>query len=48
MYECVSLLELIFEEGKISEEEFSKFYRMLETVSKMLLGLINSQKRNQG
>jgi len=48
VYECVSLLELIFEEGKISEEEFSKFYRMLETVSKMLLGLINSQKRNQG
>ncbi len=44
VYECVSLLEIIFEENQISQELFSDFYQKLEVVSKMLLGLINSQK----
>lgn len=44
VYECVSLFEIIFEEGQISEAEFNDFYQKLETISKMLLGLINSQK----
>jgi len=44
VYECVSLLELIFEERQIDQEKFDKLYKKYETISKMLLGLINSQK----
>ena len=44
VYECVSLLELISEEGQIDKEDFNEFYQKFETISKMLLGLINSQK----
>ncbi|MBU2472715.1 four helix bundle protein [Patescibacteria group bacterium] len=44
VYECVSLFELIFDENQINKEEFSDFYQKFETLSKMLLGLINSQK----
>lgn len=43
VYECVSLFEIIFEERQISEKNFEFFYKKLEVVSKMLLGLINSQ-----
>jgi len=44
IYECVSLLEIIQEENQMGEVQFNDFYQKLETVSKMLLGLINSQK----
>jgi len=44
VYECVSLFEIIQEENQISKEKFQYFYQKLETISKMLLGLINSQK----
>jgi len=44
VYECVSLLELILEENQITKETFQDFYQKFETISKMLLGLINSQK----
>lgn len=43
-YECVSLFELILDEGQLTQQEFDSFYRKLKTLSKMLLGLINSQK----
>ncbi len=43
VYECVSLFELIFEEGQATREEFNYFYHNFEELSKMLLGLINSQ-----
>lgn len=43
-YECVSLFEIILDEGNMAQEGFDSFYRGLETLSKMLLGLINSQK----
>ena len=43
-YECVSLLEIIFDENQISKEKFENFYGKFEEISKMLLGLINSQK----
>ncbi|GMX57836.1 MAG: hypothetical protein YFSK_1660 [Candidatus Yanofskyibacterium parasiticum] len=43
-YECVSLFELIFDEKQISRTQFDDFYKKFETLSKMLLGLINSQK----
>lgn len=44
VYECVSLLEIILEESQITKEKFQYFYQKFETVSKMLLGLIDSQK----
>src|SRR3989344_8804680 len=43
VYECVSLLELIFEDTIIDKERFDNFYRKHEELSKMLLGLIRSQ-----
>ncbi len=44
VYECVSLPELILNENQIPKEKFNYFYAKFETLSKMLLGLINSQK----
>ncbi|MEK7565353.1 MAG: four helix bundle protein [Patescibacteria group bacterium] len=44
VYECVSLLELIRDDGHISKEVFSGFYEDYTEISKMLLGLINSQR----
>jgi len=44
VYECVSLLELILEDNLMSQEQFNDFYRKHEEISKMLLGLINSQR----
>ncbi|MBI4114824.1 MAG: four helix bundle protein [Candidatus Niyogibacteria bacterium] len=44
VYECVSLIELIFDEEAVSKERYGDFYQKYETLSKMLLGLINSQK----
>jgi len=44
VYECASLLELIFDENQISKEKFIDFYQKFEILSKMLLGLINSPK----
>ena len=43
-YECVSLFEIIFEENYINKELFENFYNKFEIISKMLLGLINSQR----
>ncbi len=44
VYECVSLFEIIQEENQIGGAQFTDFYQKLEIISKMLLGLINSQK----
>ena len=44
VYECASLFEIISEEKHITEETYKDFYQKLETISKMLLGLINSQR----
>ena len=43
-YECVAILDILLEQSNITKEEFNKLYFEFETVSKMLLGLINSQK----
>jgi four helix bundle protein len=42
-YECVSLFEIILEENEVTKESFDIFYQKFEIISKMLLGLINSQ-----
>ena len=44
VYECVSLLELIYEDSFIPKSEFDNLYRDCAEVSRMLLGLINSQR----
>ena len=42
-YECVSLIEIFLDEGYITIDEHLTLYERLEEISKMLLGLINSQ-----
>ena len=44
VYEVVAIADVLFDDGIISEQERTAFYNDLETVSKMLLGLINSLK----
>jgi four helix bundle protein len=44
VYECVALLGIIQEEYGIKAEVFDNFYQKFETISKMLSGLINSQR----
>lgn len=43
-YECVSLFEIILDENQINPDVYKNFYQKLEMISKMLFGLINSQK----
>lgn len=45
VYECVSLLEIIYDEGYIERIKFEYFKAQYETISKMILGLIRSQKQ---
>jgi len=42
VYEAVSVVDILFDDGIISGEEHDQLYAELESVSKMLLGLINS------
>ncbi len=44
VYECASLLEIIKDDGKMSEQEYKDLYSKYEEISKMLLGLIRSQE----
>lgn len=45
VYECVSLFDLLLDDGTIDQEVYQAFYAKFETVSKMLFGLIQSQKK---
>lgn len=40
-YECVAVFEMIKDEYNLDQDIFDKFYTKFESVSKMLLGLIN-------
>jgi len=44
VYECVALFEIILDENQITLNQFEQYKQNLETISKMLFGLINSQK----
>jgi four helix bundle protein len=44
VYECVSLLEITLDENYIEKTNFEYFKDKYETISKMLMGLIKSQK----
>lgn len=43
-YEVVAIIDILFDDEVITEGEKAGLYTDLETVSKMLLGLINSLK----
>ncbi len=43
IFECVALLQTIYESEFISEEEYKDFYEKYEQISKMLLGLYRSK-----
>ena len=44
VFESVAILDILREKSSINQGTHSKFYAMLEELSKMLSGLINSQK----
>jgi four helix bundle protein len=44
VFECVAILDVLLAKEKIDSEIRSKHYALLEELSKMLSGLINSQK----
>ena len=43
-FECVAILDILKIKDKIDVAEYNKHYTLLEELSKMLSGLINSQK----
>ena len=40
-YEVVAIMDILFDDGIIADDEKEGLYKGLETISKMLLGLIN-------
>jgi len=44
VFECVAILDILFAKAKIDQAIHAKQYVILEELSKMLSGLINSQK----
>lgn len=44
-FECVAILDILLSKGKIDQTIRAKQYASLEELSKMLSGLINSQKQ---
>jgi four helix bundle protein len=44
VFECVAILDIIYDMGLISQPQKTTFYDKLEELSKMISGLINSQR----
>jgi len=44
VFECVALLDIILDKKLVVSEQKDKWYNQLEELSKMISGLINSQK----
>ena len=44
VYECASILEIIYDEGRITRKTYRNLNESLEVISKMLWGLIRSQE----
>lgn len=44
VFECTAIIDILFGQGRLSEEKKSEYYGILEEISKMLSGLINSLK----
>ncbi|TVR78234.1 MAG: four helix bundle protein [Saprospirales bacterium] len=47
VFECITLLHTVKDLGGISDEEFEEFYEELDKVSRMLLGMIRSQRKHK-
>lgn len=45
VYECASIIDLLFDFDLISKAEFKFLYDLLEEISRMLLGLIRSLEK---
>lgn len=45
VYECVSIIELLHDDGSLSQNKFEEFMTNYEELSKMLYGLIRSQSQ---
>lgn len=43
VFECVTLLQLVYDLGQIEEEQYTDFYNRYEKLSKMLLGMYRSK-----
>jgi four helix bundle protein len=43
VFECVTLLHLVYDLGQISESQYTEFYNHYEKLSKMLLGMYRSK-----
>jgi four helix bundle protein len=44
VFECVAIIDILKTKQKINNQQHQKYYVQLEELSKMLSGLINSQK----
>jgi len=44
IFECVAVLDVLKANGKVNDERHGSLYSVLEELSKMISGLINSQK----
>ena len=44
VFECVAIFDILVDKGNIDKDIHQKCYKVLEQLSKMLSGLINSQK----
>ncbi|GEM_PF-286296 len=47
VFECVTLLHIMKDVGTIDEERFEEFYEELDKISRMLLGMIRSQRSHR-
>jgi len=45
VFECVAIIDIIYEMGLLPEPQKADFYKKLEELSKMISGLINSQSK---
>lgn len=46
VYECVSIINILYDIGDITQKKFQMYYEAFEEISKMLFALIKSQKRS--
>ena len=47
VFECVTLLHIMKDMDAISEDEFEDFYQDMDKISRMLLGMIRSQRKER-
>ena len=45
VFECVAVMDLLKEEGTISDGDFQKYYQVYERLSRMLYGMITKLQK---